>query len=118
MNQPLVKRLLPARPAVPPRFWITMILETIAGLNLVFYSEIWSNSLRAYRVAQVMPMVGAVVIITEAIAVLWRWPDTYTGPYWARALFRLAVTGAVFGLAVVGIILAFSIAIILSYDEI
>ena len=110
MIHPSIKRLLPVWSEVPPRFWLEIILETVAVLNLVFYSQIWSESLSSLRVSQIVPGVGAIVIIVEAIVVLRRWLGTYSGPYWARVFFRLVVTGVMCGLAVVGIVLAFSIA--------
>lgn len=117
MIHPSIKRLLPVWPEVPPRFWLEIILETVAVLNLVFYSQIWSESLISLRVSQIVPVVGAIVIIVETIVVLCRWLDTYSGPYWARVFFRLVVIGAVFGLAIVGIVLALSIVRVLGYAK-
>lgn len=96
------KRLLPAWPVVPARLWLMVAAVAVAAVNLCFYSEIWPNTLGAYRLWQVVALASAAVLGAELLLVLWRWPLAYTGPRWVRFLFRTVMLGVVVGSAFIG----------------
>ncbi|HEX8426369.1 MAG TPA: hypothetical protein VF639_08770 [Hymenobacter sp.] len=99
------QRLLPARPVVPARLWLVVAAVAVAAVNLGFRDEIWPNTPGAYRLWQVVALASVAGLGAELLLVLWRWPQAYAGPRWARFLFRTAVLGLVTGSAFVGGIL-------------
>lgn len=87
---------LPPRPAVPPLLWATLGAGTVAGLNLIFYAEVWSHG-RAGTGAWVAPLALALLAGPQVALVLWRWPPPVAASFWVQGLWRTTLRLAAAG---------------------
>ena len=78
----------PAAPVVPPLLWATGAAVGLAGLNLVFSTEIWSAG-AAISGGWLVLSVLLLLVGMQAVSVLLRWPPPPLAPRWGQGLWHL-----------------------------
>ena len=73
-------------PAFGPRLWLTLAAGAFGGLNLVFFSEIWTHTPAARPLLSALLWLVVVVLPPQGLWWTWRWLRAYTGPGWLRLL--------------------------------
>lgn len=96
--------LLPGWPPVPPRLWLTAGLLALGVVKLVFLDEIWPHTPGAGPVMEWMMLAAVLAGCCQLVVLLHGWVVGYTGPWWAKLLFRLVVMPALIGCVLVAII--------------
>ncbi|MDB5236151.1 MAG: hypothetical protein JWR44_3144 [Hymenobacter sp.] len=99
------KQLLPARPVVPARLWLTAGAAVVIMFSLAFSGEIWTNK----QVADAWSWALLLVLLfwggTQAVWILLRWPETYPGPLWMKLLIRGVAWFVGIGIAILLVLL-------------
>lgn len=95
-----LKLLLAPGPEIPLRLWLTGAAILLVILSLIFYEELWSNQRQALSWNLALLALLLLAAGGQTIAVLWRWPGSYSGPVWMRLLIYAASRVVSIGIAI------------------
>ena len=98
-NQKFLRRWQPVCPVVPTRLWATTAAVAVAGLNAVFYAEIWSSSVVSDWAW--LALLGLLLLAgAQTVPVLWRWPPPPLAPPRGQWLWRVGMGALAVGLGI------------------